>query len=210
MKAQNEAEALEHMDASWRGLGNQLSGVHKQWVQAKLRALQIIHKELDGLRSVLEMGVGDGAYWELFDPFRYADLAYVGVDGSELILEAARKRSNWCVFVQAPFGEFIKLHVPDTQLVVALDVIYHLPTQELHDAFIAWLFGPGQHQYVLASWATDTGQAFSNARRPGEAGFAWFARDVAIPYEWECIHTQRADGVGMPQKQGLGVFKRRG
>ncbi len=213
-KAQNETEALLHMDESWRRSGNQLSGMHKRWVAAKLRALEAICAATGGpLTEVLEMGVGDGAYWELLDPQEAKAISYLGVDGSQLILDAAMlrtiQRDSW-LFVCAAFGEFIERGKPDAEVVLALDVLYHLPTDGLFEDFVAWLFGPGVHQYVLTSWATDLRQTFCNAKQPGDPGFAWFARDLSIPEDWECIHSEVASGIGMSQRQALGVFRRRG
>lgn len=213
MKAKDETEALKHMEAQWGKLGNQLSGTHKGWVQAKLNALEFIWKHY-AFEDVLDLGVGDQAPWLQFTPYTEERFEYVGVDGSQLILDAARvheenKHNMRAGFECIPFSEFIKreLH-PSVDLVVALDVLYHLPTQQLHDDFLEFLFGYGEHDTVLLSWATDMGQTFSNANRPGDSGYAWFARPFDVPESWERVHHKVARSASMPQQQALGVFRR--
>ena len=160
MKAQGEADALEHMTIQ-HGRGH-LSGQFTAWTQEKLLAMEFVWEELgdlcagittraqrSGLITVLELGVGDLSVMRCWQPFVSGELRYLGVDFVPGVLEHGRKEFPHQGFVECPFSA-----VPDTlghqtfDVVVLLDVLYHIPDT-------ASLCPPQDEQSSTDSFRTD-------------------------------------------------------
>lgn len=189
MKARTEGEVLQHMNV-WMGRHGRMSGALSQWARAKVAALDFIWTHCAaGLASMLDIGVGDMAHLEQWEPFQNRAVEYHGVDGSIEVLKRARARYPELFLVQMPFSRLVESehHEEDTDLVVALDVFYHIQDDALHDSLRRWVFDHAG-RYVLLSHATDMAQTFELGLRPGDPGFAWFPRPFTIPDGWQVLH----------------------
>lgn len=220
MAARNEDQALQHMLASYEQLGRKLSGVHKQWVREKVKALDVArvkaaeqtNRSPDVVRlKVLELGVGDMDYWRAL-PWMPDMVEYHGVDGCEDILADRAEEFPECTFYGAKFSDVAGGDVLDipahADVLVALDILYHLPTDELYGKVRNYMFG-GVAPVVVTSYATNMTQDF-RANQPGRPGFAWFPRKFVVPEGWKAIHKAGNAGrvKGMPQHQELAVLVR--
>lgn len=211
MKAQNESEVLAHMGASYLQLGRQLSGYHKQWVVEKAKAFELVakrHEERHGGRPEywLDVGIGEQAAWFAFPDFVEGRLYYMGVDACDVVLKDAQERCRGMEHVELqrmPFTELVETGAPH-DVIVALDVLYHIHDDEMYERMHAWLFNQSA-DYVVTSYATDQSQGFCHARKPGDGGFAWFPRKFVAPEGWRVLHTARAKSV---QRQELAVLER--
>lgn len=188
-KAQDEAQALEHMRVSWKQSGGKLSGRSRGWVEAKVHALNLT----SGVVSMLDLGIGDQDHLREWPPFASGDLYYEGVDGCPDILAAAQERSGGLerhVYLHLPFSTFVEGGEPTGvyDLVAALDVLYHIPdaelAQQLLDRAAAW-----SGRYLLYSEATDPSQAFDKAQHVGQPGFAWFPHKLTRPEGFRTVQT---------------------
>ena len=191
MKAQTEGEVLQHMNV-WMGRHGKMSGALSQWAKAKVAALDFIWRHCADEHgappaNMLDIGVGDMAHLEQWSPFKRRALEYVGVDGSIEVLKRARAQYPDLPFTLRTFSQVVQNHGPVADLVVALDVFYHIQDDVLHDNLRRWVFEHADH-YVLLSHATDMGQKFELGLRPGDPGFAWFPRPFTVPDGWQVLH----------------------
>ena len=178
---------LEHTAEVLRRHGK-LSGMLPQWVKAKVTALDFIWANCaGGLATMLDVGIGDMAHMEAWDPFKRRALEYHGVDGCNAVLDRARERHPDLLFAFRAFSRLVQNCGPVADLVVALDVFYHIQDDALHEQLRQWVF---EHagRYVLLSHATDMRQTFELGLRPGDNGFNWFPRPVPIPEGWKVLH----------------------
>ncbi len=219
MKAQDEQQALEHMGSMFKRHGGKLSGRNKDWVGKKVAALNVLL--VDASRggppdehaplSFVDFGIGDMDVWHAWAQFVDGQVDYVGVDGCGVILEAAMQRHPDMEFIAGTFSDVAKAHEEEgytwpVDCLVALDVLYHVPDDDVYDGMLRVLFDDsGTHRYVLVSYATGEVQRFADAKGVGHPGFAWFPRTWQEPMGWELLH--RADFVGV-QNQQLSLYKR--
>lgn len=214
-KARDEAQALEHMGLQARG--NKLSGIHRKWTREKHRALHAVlmdwcfkHNDPMAPRpsvpplGVVEVGVGDAAHILGFEGKHMLD--YLGYDGVQEVVDRANGRGLDVEL--ATFGEIVRGEacLPEQcDVFLLLDVLYHVPDEEVHDRLLQLAFATARH-YVLLSYATDISQQFDGGSRPGDPGFCWFPRPFpGAPDGWEEIHAADADTM---QRQRLAVFRR--
>lgn len=219
MKAQDEHEALEHMEAMFKRGGRMLSGRSKDWVLRKVEALNALLNDhgnhlLEPRLSFLDLGVGDMAHWERWAPFMAGAINYTGLDGCQEILDDASSKHPDLTFINATFSEVVDAHDAECRIwpvdcIVALDVLYHVPDDEVHDGMLRVLFGDdAQHKYVLVSYALDPGQRFDGAGGVGQPGFAWFPREWQEPMGWDLLNRADFSQAGGPQRQQLSLYKR--
>ena len=122
--------------------GNSGAGSYNRLAEFKAEVLNEFVEE-NGVRSVLELGCGDGAQLELAQYPRY-----VGVDISQTVVESTRKR-----FADRPHFTF--LHSSDftrdlsADLVISLDVIYHLVEDEVFESYMRQLFDAARKAVVI-------------------------------------------------------------
>lgn len=102
----------------------------------------------NNIKRVLDLGCGDGNQNALFD-FPH----YTGIDTSETIIN-----KNKALYADTPHREFFQndcsdggadTHVYQPDLVVSLDVIFHLIEDELYNAYMNALFHSG-NRYAIA------------------------------------------------------------
>lgn len=219
-KAKNEAEVLRHMEVQFRAGKGLLSGKLPQWTQAKLRALKAAIEDARNFAEpediaeagILDLGIGDQKVMEAFIHVAEGTIRYVGIEGCRRIFEAGLARTErWGgepELIHASFGEFVSTdfeEVGQPAVVAALDVIYHIPDDDLYEEFLARVFEvAGTH--VVITHALDVRQVFSNAKGPGGNGFGWFPRHFEVPEGWEVIYSEDSQ-VGT-QKQRVLALRR--
>lgn len=192
-KARDEVEALQHMTV-WAKRGK-LSGAHPAWTTEKQKALDAVLRDdssnrLGGLprMTMLDIGLGDADVMATWDGLGEVD--YLGAEGVPLIARAAAERLGRIV-MPATFSDIVDW--PATyDCVVALDVFYHIPDEELEAKLVRWMFHHA-HRYVVFSHATDPGQDFHGGQKPGDAGFCWFPRWIPVPQGWTVLHLAHAN-----------------
>ncbi len=209
-KAKNEDQALEHM--TLQHARHQLSGQFKGWTKDKADALDIAlastPEDLDA-PTALELGVGDLSVMRHWAPFLNGGVRYTGVDFVPSIIERSRDEFPEQGFMRACFSAVPFLFNEDVQwdIIVMLDVLYHIPEDGVHDRLVDFAFKRARHA-VVVSYATDMRQVFDGGRGPGDAGFCWFPREFQLPTsaaDFTSVYQQDADTM---QKQKLEVFIR--
>jgi hypothetical protein len=215
MKAQDEHEALAHMASMFKQHGGQLSGSNQDWVSRKTEALDILVSDAgpqDEPLQFLDVGIGDMMPWSKWQPFLDEQVEYLGVDACPVVLQAMRKKygtQDNVTFLELPFSELVagprEGFAWPVDCIVALDVLYHVPDDDVYEGLLDLLFKDGTHSYALASYATDMEQKFNGAKACGQVGFAWFPRAWREPQGWDLVH--RAGFIG-PQRQELSLYRR--
>jgi len=212
-KAKDEGEALDHMRLQ-HGRGH-LSGQFTAWTQEKLRAVELAVEQLDPREDarpyVLDLGVGDLSVPQRWLDFTSGRVFYTGVDFVQAIVDQASVAYPGQEFVQASFSEVPtdpRLSGQAWDVVLLLDVLYHIPDPAVAQALQDWAFMASEG-CVVVSYATNPAQVFDGGKKPGDAGFCWFPRPFVPPdpLAWTSIYTKDADTA---QKQRLEVFKLNG
>jgi hypothetical protein len=213
-RARDEAEVLEHMAVQFRAGGGYIGPAsHSHWREEKTRAIEAVDAwTASGIESVLDIGIGDQTHLSQWQ--RWAEVTYLGVDGCPNVLATARRRhppGPVRAYVERRFGELVEEPKAFGQydMVLLLDVLYHIPDDAIHDALLHAAFRA--RRAVVLSWATEV-QDFGG-QRPGEAGFAWFPRPRVGRFVrrlthqgWEQVY--RADFHAGVQKQRLAALVR--
>ncbi|WP_165357504.1 bifunctional 2-polyprenyl-6-hydroxyphenol methylase/3-demethylubiquinol 3-O-methyltransferase UbiG [Sphingosinicella sp. CPCC 101087] len=124
--------------------GNSGAGSYNRLARFKADFLNNFVK-LHEVRSVLEFGSGDGAQVALAE---YP--AYVGVDVSHVAVNICRRK-----FSNRPDLRFMHIdEVPDdltADLVLSLDVVYHLVEDEVFEAYMHRLFDASTRSVIIYS-----------------------------------------------------------
>ncbi len=197
MKAQNEAQSMEHMGIQFASEGGLLSGKFTEWTATKVEAMAAIYA--DWLQNtppesvpfgMLDLGIGDMKYLTDWDGF--GGIRYTGVDGCEPVVNAARAAHPDLCFIHETFGQFLEPPcVPamfPIDLVAAVDVLYHIPEDAVHDRVVDYVLGSrGRHRYALVTRAAKVVPTAGGAG-PGTGGFSWFPRELPIPEHWDVLH----------------------
>lgn len=200
MKAQNEAEVLEHMAIQFKGNGGKLSGLLNTWTDAKLTALRKMQKHALAtkgreVQSVIDVGIGDLDVMRRWEDFETVD--YIGIEGCPEIIEKARAEFPEKHFEHMTFGEIDGSGFsPLPDAIFLLDILYHIPDEKLAKRLVRWAVS-SPAEYLVVSYSTDQQQQFDFASKVGEAGFAWFPWEFRRPTEFsEVVYT-------VDSKQGL-------
>jgi hypothetical protein len=219
----NESQAITWMDR-WARERGQFSGAFPDWVAAKVCALDAAEAFAGvagmerGIRSVLDVGIGDMAHWKAWPGFPALDW-YVGLEGAPAVAEARAAEfpdvTIGCMNASAILalsdcgstkwgngpGQYNAAPLlekrPDA--LVLLDVLYHIPERELAERLAAWAFRQPD-RFVFLSYALPGGVAAN------EAG-CWFPWPrPEIPAGWRSIFSAERTNVSHPQR--LEVFAR--
>lgn len=213
-KAADEGQALQHMTRQHGR--NQLSGQFDGWTRTKHKALVDLHRRWRKPRAmhVLECGMGEMAHMAGWPGFvrglvaanPQAGVAYTGVDFVPGVVKAAQEQWPQHSYHCAPFSQVPELFEDEIwDVVVLLDVLYHIPEQRVHDNLVAYALGHAD-KYVLWSFATDPSQVFNGGQNPGDAGFCWFPRPrPQTPDHWKVVASWDADTM---QKQRMELLER--
>lgn len=192
MKAQTEEALLEHMGAVYRAKGR--TGP-TAWSPIKTHALEVIecHAGARGLPlgGMIDLGIGDMRHLEKWRLFAEDRIGYTGVEGNVDIIRDAAVRHPTKNFRYTPFSVLMQEEV-GADLVVALDVLFHIPDASLYHAILKWLFVQPDARYVLVSYSPSVVRGAGGAG-PGTPGFGWIPRPFPRPpEEWESIHRATA------------------
>ncbi len=192
MPAKNESEVLQHMALNFERDDGIMSGRQVAWVAAKIASLEFIYEELNRPEPYhpplrfFDIGCGDLMSWEAWAPFLERNIEYVGIDGTQSVIDRARERHPDLSIYECRFSD-LQIDTIECDVIVACDVLHHLPTQELYDYLMSVLFDGEQHRAVVLTHAlTPSG---GGGAKPGDPGFGWFARPFVVPDGWKVIHA---------------------
>jgi predicted O-methyltransferase YrrM len=144
IRAEKIDSSADYWEARYREGGNSGAGSYGRLALFKAQFLNEFVRT-KGVKSVLEFGSGDGAQLMLAE---YP--SYVGVDVSRTILAAAREK-----FRDRPDMRF--LHASEyssdvkAELVLSLDVIFHLVEDAVFEAYMRRLFNASLHYVIIYS-----------------------------------------------------------
>ncbi len=205
--APDEAHALKQMEHVWNAHGLIEYTGRGSWNGHKVRALEAVREALGGeVDSILDLGPGSLCpltLWAYFPRVR----RYTGVEGSATIMRDQVERFPERQFVLVKFSEWLQLSTPQPwqyQLTLALDMLYHIPEDDVHDAVLERLFQSSRA--VILTYSPRV-QEFGG-KSVGQGGYAWFPR----PYVGARIQKARNNGwrwvygatfTGGPQAQQL-------
>lgn len=144
IRAEKIDSSADYWEARYREGGDSGAGSYGRLALFKAQFLNEFVRRRN-IRSVLEFGCGDGAQLMLAD---YP--SYTGIDVSRTILAAVRDK-----FRDRPEMRF--LHASDysperkAELVLSLDVIYHLVENEVFNAYMQRLFDASLRYVIIYS-----------------------------------------------------------
>ena len=149
--------SANYWEDRYTGGGNSGAGSYKRLAEFKAAFLNDF-VEMNGIRSVVEFGSGDGAQLELA---RYPH--YIGVDVSKTAVAATRSRfagdSSKRFYESTEFPEGTR-----ADLALSLDVIYHLVEDEVFDAYMRTLFNAASRFVIIYSSNDDSGASAPHVR----------------------------------------------
>lgn len=202
-RAETEAQVLQAMDHHFAPHGAMVYPGKDAWNAAKVRAF----KAVKPWSTVLELGVGELGAWRLEPELLPRAGNYQGVEGSRLIFEKACEDFPDCGFNLCTLGFWLTEHQYlqpwAFDLAVCCDVLYHLPTDELHDAVLRRLFTA--QRALVFTYATDPREYVPKDGRPGASGWDYFPRpraamDAIEKAEraggWRLVHVEDMDSRG--------------
>jgi SAM-dependent methyltransferase len=135
-------ESSSYWESRYKAGGNSGAGSYDRLAEFKAQVLNRFVAD-NGIKSVLELGSGDGAQLALAEYPRY-----YGVDVSPTALELCRAK-----FGDDPTKEFILLEeLPGeltADLALSLDVIYHLVEDDIFEAHMATLFDHADRNVII-------------------------------------------------------------
>ena len=144
VRAEKVDSSADYWEARYREGGNSGAGSYGRLAAFKAQFLNEFVRTA-GVRSVLEFGSGDGAQLMLA---QYP--SYTGVDVSRTIVDAAREK-----FRDRPEIRF--LHASEypprlkADLVLSLDVIFHLVEDDVFEAYMRRLFDSSLRHVIIYS-----------------------------------------------------------
>lgn len=176
--------AFQSSDAYWRERyekgGNSGEGSYGELAAYKAREIQAFAAK-EAVRTIFELGCGDGNQLSLM---HYPH--YVGVDISPNCIEHCRKRFSDKGWQFLLYGDFERSSMPDLELGLSLDVIYHLVEDEIYEAYLALLFSRAtRFVLIYASDFDHYDPALPHVRHRA------FAEDIALRFpEWRLVEAR--------------------
>jgi predicted O-methyltransferase YrrM len=144
VRAEKVDSSADYWEARYRKGGNSGAGSYGRLAHFKADFLNAFVRSAE-VQSVLEFGSGDGAQLMLAD---YP--SYTGVDVSRTVVEAARKK-----FRDRPNMRFLHAseYSPELKadLVLSLDVIFHLVEDEVFETYMKRLFEASLRYVIIYS-----------------------------------------------------------
>lgn len=125
------------------------SGAGSSGEEAEFKLAQV-SKAVKRLRvsDVLDLGCGDGQFAERLMQ-THPRLSYHGVDISGTAVDLCRARVPQGRFTLA---DFTTVPMPKSELVLCLDVLFHLSSDEKHEAAIATVCSSFTKTAIVAAW----------------------------------------------------------
>lgn len=104
----------------------------------------------NNVKSVIDLGVGDGNVLTLLDD-QYQD--YYGLDISKVIIKNVEKKFPHRKFYHynGSLKEYQKLKIPPADLVLSLDVIFHLTDDQVFDSYMNILWQSSRKAMIVYS-----------------------------------------------------------
>lgn len=139
--------SAHYWEARYKADGDSGAGSHGRLAQFKAEVLNDFVRK-NAVRSVVELGCGDGTQLALAD---YPE--YVGIDVSPTAVEQCRAR-----FAGDPTKQFLRSadQLDRTfDLAMSLDVIYHLVEDDVFEAYMNALFDASHRWVIIYSSNTD-------------------------------------------------------
>lgn len=153
------------------------SGSMGELAKFKARVLNDFVRE-QHIRSVIELGCGDGMQLALAEYPRY-----VGVDVSRTAVDLCRRRfagdaTKGFLWQGEPDGA-ADARLPTAELALSLDVIYHLLEDDVYRRYLCDLFGAAERYVIIYSSNREDASSAAHVRhraflRDVEAGFPTF------------------------------------
>lgn len=134
--------------------GNSGAGSYGRLARFKAEVINNFVAE-HAVQTVIELGCGDGAQLKLA---RYPH--YTGIDVSLQAIELCRARFRWDPEKQFFHSSSLEANKTTADLVVSLDVIYHLVEDAIYDAYMSQLISAAKRFICIYS---------SNVERPAPA-----------------------------------------
>lgn len=195
--------SADYWEARYRDGGNSGAGSYGRLALFKAQFLNDFVRS-ENVRSVIEFGSGDGAQLELAD---YP--AYIGLDVSRTVLELAREK-----FRDRPDMRF--LHTSEyspnlkADLVLSLDVIYHLVENEVFDAYMQRLFNASSRHVIVYSSNDNRGFVAPHVRhRKFTKWVSSFRPDFVLRKHSPNPYAEGIDDGGETSFASFYVFERR-
>lgn len=175
--------SADYWERRYRRGGQSGSGSYDRLAEFKAEVLNGYVAE-HGVKSVVELGCGDGHQLSLAKYPRY-----VGLDVSQTAVENCRRR-----FAGDSTKEFHEYRPEEgvrvrAELALSLDVLYHLVEDEVFAAHLRDLFAAGERFVVIYSSNVDDRQSLAHVRRRKFTEYvaahfpAWRLREhIANPY----------------------------
>lgn len=139
------------------------SGAGSQGEEAVSKAICINHwiKEY-GMRTITEFGCGTGENLKLYD----IPISYNGYDFSEKAIEICKEKfKNHRNSLKYYFGSTIDALDLDADLMLSLDVHYHMPNDDVYQEYCDVLFNQFRGKYIII-YSTDTDSQFTEDGHP--------------------------------------------
>jgi hypothetical protein len=142
------SNSVDYWESRYREGGNSGAGSHNRLAEFKAEVVNDFVAR-NGVHSVIEFGVGDGAQLSLA---RYPN--YIGFDVSETVVELTRAK-----FVDDPSVQILHISEVTDQmkadLILSLDVIYHLVEDEIFHRYMGQLFSASTMFVIVYASNTD-------------------------------------------------------
>jgi SAM-dependent methyltransferase len=178
---------FESSQAYWerRYAAGDTSGAGSHGSLASFKAGVINRLVIDrGMASVIEFGCGDGEQLSLASYPRY-----LGFDVSQTAIDKCRER-----FSGDPSKHFrlLKDYAGETaELVLSLDVIYHLVEDDVFAKHMSLLFGAAERMVIIYSTDSDSNSWFSGAHVRNRRFSTWVGENATT---WKLTQTRPGFG----------------
>jgi SAM-dependent methyltransferase len=105
------------------------------------------------IRSILDLGCGD---LQVMGALKLPDgITYTGIDFSEQVVARNRERFPHYSFISADLGELSSLKLPTPDLIVCLDVLFHIGSDSTYDRVLEYLCNAGAKAILLTAVVTE-------------------------------------------------------
>ncbi|MCI0673181.1 MAG: hypothetical protein L0Y64_22255 [Myxococcaceae bacterium] len=170
---------------------------HAGWGQKKA-ALLARAWTVEPWGSILDVGVGRHEHWDKFTPFQRREFRYTGVEGCPSIADAFQAAHPDLTLHRLLFSMLVSsdMRGSDYDAVAMLDVLYHVPSDDLHADMLDFAFAA--RRTVLLTHSTT--ECANRGTVPGQDGFDWFPRAFTSPPGWSLVErVDSGPGDGFPQ-----------
>ncbi|MBX2844842.1 MAG: class I SAM-dependent methyltransferase [Saprospiraceae bacterium] len=173
-------DSSEYWEERYKQGGNSGAGSYNELAQFKADTINQFIKHHD-IKSVLELGCGDGNQLALFEVQRY-----IGVDVSKTVIETCK--GLFASDTSKSFYEYESYYRTAREpvdLTLSLDVLYHLTDEHMYLEYLNRLMASSK-KYVLIYSSNHKSQPWETATH---IRHHHFTKDISIHFsEWELKH----------------------